>query len=118
MRKGGGLNIQKMLKEAESSENQEVYFSIDKNRNCRIGVIARSTRSKSPRFFIEVIVCLFPNYGKVDLQSLKREIAFLEELHKRNYSLTCQDGNYISCEMEVSINNLAEEYRAIKMLKA
>lgn len=114
MRKNEKINIQALVRKAKSNEHREAYINLDKDRNYRIGVIARTAHLKS-QVFIEILVYL-PNYGQVDLLDLKRKVTFLEELQKRNYSLLYQEGNLIVCENEVSANKLTEEYKTIKML--
>lgn len=114
MRKNEKINIQSLVRKAKSNEHREAYVSLDKNKNYRIGIVARTTPLKS-QVFIEILVYL-SNYGQVDLLDLKRKIAFLEELQKRNYSLLHQEDNFIVCENEVSANKLKEEYKMIKML--
>lgn len=114
MRKNEKINIQELVGKAKSNEHHEAYVSLDRNRNYRVGVIARAISLK-PKILIKILVYL-PNSGKVNLQDLKRKIAFLEELQKRNYSLLYQEGNFIACEIEVSANKLREECKTIKML--
>ncbi|MEM3549962.1 MAG: hypothetical protein QXN87_02725 [Candidatus Bathyarchaeia archaeon] len=114
MRKKEKIKIQELIGKAKSNNHHEAYISLDRNRNYRIGVAARTMPLKT-QIFIEILVYL-PNTGKVDLQDLKRKLAFLEELQKRNYSLQYQEGNFIACETEVSPKKLEEEYKTIKML--
>lgn len=115
MRRNEKINIQELVEKAKSNAHHEAYVSLDRNRNYRVGAIARTMPLK-PQIFIEILVYL-PKSGKVDLQDLKRKIAFLEELQKRNYSLLYQEGNFIVCEIEVPANKLKEEYKTVKMLQ-
>jgi len=108
------INIQALIRKARSDDYHEAYVNLERDKNCRIGVVARTLTPKS-QLFIEILVYL-PNFGKVDLQDLKRKVAFLEELQKRKYSLMYQEGNFVVCEAKVSANNVKEEYKAIRML--
>jgi hypothetical protein len=89
---------------------------LDKGSNCRVGVGARLTSSGAPSFFIEIIIYLCPSSGETDLQVLEKSLKCLKELKARNYSLTCQDDNCISCETTVPERSLAAEYEAISSL--
>ncbi len=116
MRKCERLNIQEMLKEAKATEYHEAYRTLYKSKNCKIGVVLRLTSFSSPKIFLEIIVYLCSSLSNVDLKALKKNIIFLEELRKRNYSMTCQDDIYILCEAEVTINKVMAEYHSIKSL--
>ncbi|MBS7614635.1 hypothetical protein KEJ18_02725 [Candidatus Bathyarchaeota archaeon] len=108
------INIQALIRKARSNDHHEAYVNLERNQNCRIGVVARTAPLES-QLFIEILVYL-PSFGKVDLQDLKRKVVLLEELQKRKYFLTYQEGNLVVCEAKVSANNVKEEYEAIKKL--
>lgn len=117
MRKYERLNIQAILKEARSVEHREAYKTLYKNNYCRIGVIARYKSRKPAEIFLEVLVYLCPSLGKADPRFLRKSASFLEWLQRRGYSLTCQDGNCVSCEVEVPANRALAEYHAVMSLK-
>jgi hypothetical protein len=50
------------------------------------------------------------------LAVLEKSLVCLKELKARNYALTCQDGNCVSCETTVSAAKLPEEYGKVKAL--
>ncbi|MGQ9781225.1 MAG: hypothetical protein ACUVQ8_03065 [Nitrososphaeria archaeon] len=87
MEKNKKINIQALIKKARKAEHYESYICFEKNKNHRIGVVVRTPPSDNPKFFIEILVYLFPNSGKADLRALKKNLNFLEELQKRNYLL-------------------------------
>jgi hypothetical protein len=105
-----------LLEEAKTSEHQEAYRTLERNPNYRIGVGVRLTPPNPPSFFVEILIYLCPNFSNADLDTLEKSLTCLKELKARNYALTCQDGNCVSCETLVLAPNLAEEYSKVKAL--
>jgi hypothetical protein len=114
MKESEPLDAKALLKAAEASEHGEVYRTLDKNPNFRIGVGVRLTPPNKPSFFVEILIYLCPSFKNVDLTVLEKSLKCLKELKASNCALTCQDGNCVSCEATVSANRLAEEYGKIK----
>ncbi|MBT0158811.1 AsnC family protein [Candidatus Bathyarchaeota archaeon A05DMB-2] len=105
-----------LLKEAEASEHKEAYRTLERNPNYRIGVGVRLIPPNPPNFFVEILIYLCPSFSNADLDALERSLTCLKELKGRNYALTCQDGNCISCEASLPKQRLAEEYADVKAL--
>ena len=105
-----------LLEEAETSEHQEAYRTLERRLNYRIGVGVRITPPKLPSFFVEVIIYLCPSFEIADLDVLEKSLACLKKLKAKQYTVTCQDNNCLSCETMVPAPNLAEEYREIQTL--
>jgi hypothetical protein len=110
------LNAKVLLEEAKASEHGEAYRTLDKNSNFRIGIGVRLTPSHQPSFFVEILIHLCPNFRNADLDLLEKSLTCLKELKERNYALTCQDGNCVSCEATVSAAKLVKEYDKVKAL--
>jgi hypothetical protein len=115
MKENEPLNAEILLEEAKASEHGEAYLTLDKNPNFRIGVGVRLTPPKTS-FFVEILIYLCPSFKNADLDVLEKSLTCLKELKARNYTLTCQDGNCVSCEATVSATNLTEEYGKVKAL--
>ena len=115
MKENETLDAKALLEEAKASEH-EAYRTLDKNPNFRIGVGVRLTSPNKPSFFVEILIYLCPSFRNADLAVLEKSLTCLKELKARNYALTCQDGNCVSCEATVFAKNLAEEYGKIKAL--
>ncbi len=105
-----------LLKKARESEHKEAYQPLDKNRNFRIGIGVRLTMPNSPSFFVEILIYLCPSSSAPDLELLENSLICLKALKARNYTLISQDGNCISCEKTVPVQNLAAEYAAVTAL--
>jgi hypothetical protein len=105
-----------LIEEAKASEHREAYKTLDRNLNFRIGIGVRLEPPDALSFFVEILIYLCPPFSKADLRVLEKCLACLKELQVRNYSLTCQDGNCISCEKAVPSKQLAEEHTAVKSL--
>ncbi len=103
-----------LLAEAKNLEHKEAYRVQERSRNYRIGVGARLTSSGQPSFFLEALIYLCPNSPTADLTLLEKDLMFMRDLQERGYSLSCQDGSYISCEITVPPQNLATELETIK----
>jgi hypothetical protein len=114
MKENESLNAEALLEEAKASEH-EVYRTLDKNPNFRIGVGVRLTPPKAS-FFVEILIYLCPSFRNADLGVLEKSLICLKALKARNYALTCQDGNCVSCEATVSAANLVKEYGEVKAL--
>jgi hypothetical protein len=110
------LDAAALLEEAKTSEYQEAYRTLERNPNYRIGVGVRLTPFKSPYFFVEILIYLCSSFSNVDLNALEKALTCLKELKVRNYALTCQDGNCVSCEAAVPAPDLTEEYAKVKAL--
>jgi hypothetical protein len=110
------FDIKMLIEEAKASEHREAYRTLDRNLNFRIGIGVRLTPPDAPSFFVEILIYLCPTFSKADLRVLEKCLACLQELQVRNYSLTCQDGNCISCEKAVPSKELTEEYTVVKLL--
>ena len=116
MKENPPVDATALLEEAETSENQEAYRTLERHMNCRIGVGVRLTPPKSPSFFVEVIIYLCPSFEIADLDVLEKSLACLKKLKVKQYTAICQDSNCISCEAAVTGRNLAKEYREIQAL--
>jgi hypothetical protein len=116
MKKKTVLDTAALLETAEASENQEAYRTLERNPNYRIGVGVRMAPPNPPTFFVEILIYLCPSFSNLDLDALEKSLTCLKELKERNYILTCQDGNCVSCEATVPASSLAEEYANAKML--
>jgi hypothetical protein len=116
MKKNTPIDGTSLLEEAKTSEHQEAYRTLEKNSNYRIGVGVRLTQPKSPSFFVEILVYLCSGSSNADLAALEKSLACLKELKARNYALTCQDNNCVSCEAAVTASNLIKEYVKVKAL--
>jgi len=104
------------MKEAKVSGHREAFKTLNRNPNFRIGIGVRLTPPDVSSFFVEILIFLCPTFGNADLTLMEKCLICLKELRARNYSLTCQDGNYISCETAVPSQKLTEEYVAVKSL--
>ncbi|MEM2980140.1 MAG: hypothetical protein QW385_02020 [Thermoproteota archaeon] len=116
MEKDDLLKPEALMEEAKASKHGEAYKTLDSGLSYRIGIGARLKSSENYSFFVEILVYLCPASGNLDLETLGKCLACLKELEKRGYSLTCQDGECISCETTVSSERLAEEYATAKSL--
>ncbi|MBO3797619.1 MAG: hypothetical protein QXI42_09570 [Thermoproteota archaeon] len=116
--KKGLLNPEALVKEAKASKYREAYKTLDSSLSYRIGVGVRLRSSENYSFFIEALFYLCPASGTVDLETLGKCLACLKELKKRGYSLTCQDGECVSCEAIVPVERVSEEYVTVKSLIA
>ncbi len=110
------LDAAALLEEAKASEHKEAYRTLERNRNYRIGVGVRLAPPNPPTFFVEILIYLCHSFSNADLDALEKSLICLKELKARNYALTCQDGNCISCEAAVSAPSLVEEYTNVKAL--
>jgi hypothetical protein len=110
------LGTEALLQEAKTSEHGEAYRALDKNPNFRIGIGVRLTSPNASSFFIEILIHLFSSLNPVNLKALEKSLTCLKELQARNYSLTGQDDNCISCETTKPAQNIAQEYAAVKSL--
>jgi hypothetical protein len=116
MKEGKPLEIKALLAEAKASEHKEAYRTLDRNQSFRIGIGVRLNSPSTPSFFVEILIFLCPSLSIVDLEALEKSLTCLKELQARNYSLIGQDDNCISCETATPVQNLSEEYAAVKSL--
>jgi len=110
------IDTEQLFNEARKSEDKESYRLLEKSRTYRIGVGAELLRSDQPSFFFEVVIQLCREYTEVDLSLLEGNLELLKGLKARGYSLSCQDGNFLSCRKKVTQDNMQTEYDSIKLL--
>jgi hypothetical protein len=116
MKESTPFDAEALLEEAKTSEHQEAYRTLERNPNYRIGLGVRLTPPTPPYFFVEILIYLCRSFSNADLAALEKSLTCLKELKARNYALTCQDGNCVSCEAAVSAPDLTEEYAKVKAL--
>jgi hypothetical protein len=116
LKEGKTFDTKTLIEGAKASVHMEAYKTLDRNLNFRIGIGVRLKPPDAPSFFVEILIYLCPTFSKADLSVLEKSLACLKKLQIRNYSLTCQDGNCISCEKAVPSKQLVEEYSAVKSL--
>ncbi len=116
MKENKPVDAKTLLKEAKASQHNEAYRTLEKTQNSRIGIGVRLTTPNTPSFFTEILLYLCPNSTNVNLKTLEKNLTCLKALQARNYVLTCQDDNCISCEKATPIQKLTEEYTTIKAL--
>lgn len=116
MKESKPLDATALLEEAKASEHGEAYRTLDKDKNFRIGVGLRLTLPNQLSFFVEILIYLCPTFRNADLDVLEKSLNCLKELKAKNYTLTCEDGNCVSCEATVTAANLVEEYSKAKAL--
>ena len=108
------IDVKVLKSEAETSEHRESYRVIERSRNYRIGVGARLTPSGQAHYFLEVVIHLCTTPSEVNIALLEKSLTFLKELQARKYSLSCGDDGSISCEADVTPDDLDAEYGAVK----
>ena len=110
------IDTRALTEKAENSEDKEAYKLLDKTQSYRIGVGAMVNSLTLPSFFIEVIIKLSTENGKVNLPRLKRILISLKALQNKGYTLTYQDNNSVSCEKTIFINEILQEHAAAKSI--
>jgi hypothetical protein len=116
MKENKPLDTKTLLEEAKNAEHKEAYRTLEKNQHYRIGIGVRLTPPNTPSFFIEILLYLCPNSTNVNLKTLEKNLTCLKTLRTRNYTLTCQDDNCVSCEKTILTQHLTREYSTIKAL--
>jgi hypothetical protein len=111
-------NLNGLKEAALKSKEKEAYRQLHKTSTYRIGVGARADQSQSdvPSFFLEIIIKLSKENSELNLPRLERTLKFLKTLQTRGYSITCQDNNSVSCEIQTSNLEIHQEYTATKKL--
>ena len=109
-------NIQALHDRAKRSEDKESFTVLRKNRSWRIGVGARLAQSGQPSFFIEVLIKLCSSHSQVKLKLMQKTLMLLKQLKSKGYSLNCEEDGYISCELNISPQNLIAESEAVNSI--
>ena len=84
MKESTSIDATALLEEAETSEHQEAYRTLERNLNYRIGVGVRLTPPQSSSFFVEVMIYLCPSLEIVDLDVLEKSLACLKKLKAKH----------------------------------
>lgn len=114
MSKNKLAEIEWIVEKAKALRQKEVYKIVDKKANYMIGIGVKNITSKTPSYFIEIVLNLCPKSGKLDLETLEKCLVCLQKLYARDYSLTCQDDSTIICDIIIGRNKLEDEYLSIK----
>ena len=104
------INVEALVAEAESSEHKEAYTTLNRAANFRIGIGARIASPNRPSFFIEILIHLSHDSNEADLHVLEKSLALLKALQARGFKTVFQGDNWVSCEAQVSNENLTTEY--------
>jgi len=110
------IDTKALIEKAKNSEDKEAYKLLSKTRSYRIGVGARVNSPTPPSFFIEVIIKLSAENGKVNLPRLNRMLISLKALQNEGYTLTYQDDKSVSCEKTILIHETLQEHAAAKSI--
>jgi hypothetical protein len=110
------LDALALLRQAEASEHKEAYHILEKTQNYRIGEGVRLTPPNPPSFFVEILLFLASNNDIVYLRVLEKDVCALRELQARGFKAIFQDGNCISCEVQVPAERLQTEKEQDKTL--
>jgi len=110
------IDTEALIENAKNSADKEAYKLLDKTRSYRIGIGARVNSPTPPAFFIEVVITLSTEKGKVNLPRLKRMLISLKTLQSEGYTLTYQDNNSISYEKTILINEILQQHAAAKSM--
>jgi hypothetical protein len=110
------IGVAALLEEAKASEHQEAYQTLERTVNYRIGRGVRLKPPNPPSFFVEILIYLAPDNGKVDLRILEKSVSALRELQERGFRALFQDDNCLSCETQVPAKRLTAEYELDKAL--
>jgi hypothetical protein len=116
MKQNTPLNAAALLEEAIASEHHEAYQTSWRTVNYRIGIGVRLTPLNPPSFFVEILIYLAPDNGKVDLRVLEKSVSALRELQERGFRALFQEDNCLSCEAQVPAKRLTAEYELDKAL--
>jgi hypothetical protein len=106
-------DVRLLLKEAKSSEHKESYKTLEKTTDYRIGVGVRLS-TKSPSFFLEVIVYQHSIKGHFNLSELTQRLPLLKKLQERGYLINCQDEASIVLELMAAQDSLLSELAYLK----
>lgn len=104
------IDVNALLMEAERSGQKESYEVLDRVRDYRIGVGGRLEPKSKPILFLEVLIKICTANSNVDLDPIEGAMTILKNLCKRGYSLNCEEGCCISCEIVIPPKSLAIEY--------
>lgn len=110
------IDAEALLCRAKASNYGEAFDVIARGDGYAIGVGARAPVSRQSVNFIEIIVTLSLPTPAVDLSSMGRRLAVLEQLEARGYSLISQDNSDIVCEVEVRGGRIQVELEAVESL--
>ena len=116
MKQNTPIGVAALLEEAKASEHKEAYQTLERTVNYRIGRGVRLTPPNPPSFFVEILIYLAPDNGKVDLRVLEKSVSALRELQERGFRALFQDDNCLSCEAQVPAERLTAEYELDKAL--
>lgn len=106
------MSTKALVREAVESGNGESFRVLRKSDDYRVslGVRLETTR---PTFFFEVLVYLCLPSSGIQLARLEAKLRLIEELSNRGYSLNCEDGGCVSCEVVLSPRRLASEETSV-----
>ena len=98
---------------ARSSEDHEAYRVVAAREHFRVGLVVNAAPDTSISFRIEVMLQILANDTQPKVADLERMNKILENLVKRGYSLDHHDSCWVSCEMEVAVDDIEEECLAV-----
>jgi len=110
------IETEKLKEKAMSDELRESYMTLDRESNYKLGVGVRTDETKSPLFFIEVVVSFGDVGDELDIEKQKRRLALLERLKGSDYHLTSEKDNSVVCEKNIEEEKVEHEYKELKKI--
>jgi hypothetical protein len=114
--KGEGPNLSgldSLVSSARSSEDHEAYQAIATSEHFRIGLVASTAPDMLISFRIEALVQVLTKDTQHLVADLERTNKVLESLAGRGYSLGHHGSCWVSCELDVMIDDIEKECLAV-----
>lgn len=110
------IDTSRLKKKANVTGLGEVYETLERSKEYRVGAGIRAVSSKKPKFFLEAVISLCREESGVEIEKLRSKLDIFEEFQKSGYSLRCESDNTVICEKSIKESELEEEYLNVKKI--
>jgi hypothetical protein len=94
---------------SDRSQEGETSRTLHRDRHSRLSVISKGQSIST----IELVVDMFSQCPRVDLETIFWKLMLLNDLHDRGYELACDHDSFICAEREMSVDGLEDEIRTL-----
>jgi hypothetical protein len=103
------LDLGSLASLACSSEDHEAYSVVAASENFRVGLVVSASSETSVSFRIEVLLQFLAKDTQPKVVDLEGMNKILDALVERGYSLNHHDSCWVSCEREVTADDIEAE---------
>jgi hypothetical protein len=103
------LNPEKLDKEIELAEFNEILVLVRRTRNYKLGIVVKKNSNDHLCYTLELLLSVLHDISEVDVEHLEKASKMTHKLVLRDYSLHHQGDGWILCEKTLAHSQILSE---------